>query len=69
MSHENSTTNEKDEPELELAFEYLVAKNKLQWITIGSEQAILMSLCLQDMVDELVMKKKGARIKRVSGEF
>ena len=38
----------------------------LQWITIGSEQAILMSLCLQDMVDELVMKKKGARIKRVS---
>ena len=28
-----------------------------------------MSLCLQDMVDELVMKKKGARIKRVIGEM
>ena len=25
-----------------------------------------MSLCLQDMVDELVMKKNGSRIKKVS---
>ncbi|XP_072042447.1 sorting nexin-17-like [Amphiura filiformis] len=62
VSHENNTSE--NEHDLELAFEYLVAKNKLQWITIASEQAILMSLCLQDMVDELVMKKKGARIKR-----
>ncbi|XP_034939958.1 sorting nexin-17 [Chelonus insularis] len=41
---------------LELSFEYLVAKNQLQWITISSEQAILMSVCLQSMIDELLLK-------------
>ena len=28
-------------------------------------QAILMSMCLQGMVDELIMKKQGKRLKRV----
>ncbi|XP_014475567.1 PREDICTED: sorting nexin-17 isoform X2 [Dinoponera quadriceps] len=41
---------------LELSFEYLVARNELQWITIASEQAILMSVCLQAMIDELLQK-------------
>lgn len=51
-------------PNLEIAFEYLVAKDTLKWITIFSEQAILISMCLQGMVDELLMKKQGKRIKR-----
>ena len=29
-------------------------------------QAILISMCLQGMVDELMMKKQGGRMKRVS---
>ncbi|KAL1464764.1 hypothetical protein WDU94_004382 [Cyamophila willieti] len=41
----------------QLAFEYLLAKNKLQWITIQSDQAILMSNLLQSIIDELVLKK------------
>lgn len=41
---------------MELSFEYLVARNELQWITIVSEQAILMSVCLQAMIDELLQK-------------
>lgn len=41
---------------LELSFEYLMARNQLQWITISSEQAILMSVCLQAMIDELLVK-------------
>lgn len=53
------------EPNLELSFEYLMAKEKLQWISIYSEQAILMSVCLQSMVDELLLKKVGAKIKQV----
>lgn len=53
------------EPHLELSFEYLIAKDKLQWISIFSEQAILMSVSLQSMVDELLLKKAGARIKQV----
>lgn len=44
---------------LELSFEYLIAKNQLQWITIASEQAILMSVCLQSMIDELLLKNVG----------
>ncbi|RLU15864.1 hypothetical protein DMN91_011620 [Ooceraea biroi] len=42
---------------LELSFEYLIAKNELQWITIASEQAIFMSVCLQAMIDELLQKR------------
>lgn len=53
-----------DDSQLELSFEYLVAKNKLQWVTIRSKQAILISLCLQSMVDELLLQKKGGHIKR-----
>lgn len=44
-----------------------MAKDKLQWITISSEQAILMSLCLQSLVDELIMKKNG--LKRRKGSY
>ncbi|XP_060819635.1 sorting nexin-17 [Bombus pascuorum] len=47
---------ESDEFSLELSFEYLIAKNQLQWVTVTSEQAILMSVCLQAMIDELLSK-------------
>ncbi|CAG2169867.1 unnamed protein product [Oppiella nova] len=48
----------------ELSFEYLLSKDHLQWITIISDQAILMSVCLQGMVEELLMKRNGKKIKR-----
>ncbi|KDR21557.1 sorting nexin-17 [Zootermopsis nevadensis] len=51
-------------PQLELSFEYLMSRDKLQWITIASEQAILMSVCLQAMVDELLLKKTGMKRKQ-----
>ncbi|KAK7091969.1 sorting nexin-17-like isoform X2 [Littorina saxatilis] len=50
--------------QLELSFEYLMSKDTLRWIAIVSEQAMLMSMCLQSMVDELIMKKQGKRFKR-----
>ncbi|XP_025986180.1 sorting nexin-17 [Solenopsis invicta] len=55
---QNGTDHPEDSNEcsLELSFEYLIARNKLQWITIASEQAILMSVCLQAMIDELLQK-------------
>lgn len=56
---------EKKAPLLELSFEYLMAKDKLQWISIFSDQAILLSVCLQSMVDELLLKKAGSDIKQV----
>ncbi|XP_012272921.1 sorting nexin-17 [Orussus abietinus] len=43
----------------ELSFQYLVARNQLQWITISSGQAILMSVSLQAMIDELLLKSAG----------
>ncbi|CAK9802462.1 Sorting nexin-17 [Anthophora quadrimaculata] len=51
---------ETDDFSLELSFEYLMAKNQLQWVTITSEQAILMSVCLQAMIDELISKTVGS---------
>ncbi|MEE6515309.1 hypothetical protein FKM82_023955, partial [Ascaphus truei] len=54
----------KTEVKLELAFEYLMSKDRLQWITISSPQAIMMSICLQSMVDELMVKKSGGSIKK-----
>jgi hypothetical protein len=42
-----------------------MSKDKLQWITVASEQAILMSVCLQAMVDELLLKKTGVKRKQV----
>jgi len=52
------------DPYLELSFEYLMARDKLEFITISSEQAILMSVCLQSIVDELLLKKAGLKIKQ-----
>ncbi|CAM9435487.1 unnamed protein product [Lampetra planeri] len=54
------------EVRLELAFEYLITKDKLQWISISSQQAIMMSICLQGMVDELMIKKSGGKIRKVN---
>uniref|UniRef100_A0A668AG11 Sorting nexin-17 n=1 Tax=Myripristis murdjan TaxID=586833 RepID=A0A668AG11_9TELE len=55
----------KCEVKLELAFEYLMSKDRLQWVTITSPQAIMMSICLQSMVDELMVKKSGGSIKKM----
>ncbi|XP_064428065.1 sorting nexin-17 isoform X2 [Mirounga angustirostris] len=53
------------EVHLELAFEYLMSKDRLQWVTITSPQAIMMSICLQSMVDELMVKKSGGSIRKM----
>ncbi|XP_032876882.1 sorting nexin-17 isoform X3 [Amblyraja radiata] len=55
----------KTETKLELAFEYLMSKDRLQWVTISSPQAIMMSISLQAMVDELMVKKSGGNIKKM----
>ncbi|BES94589.1 Hypothetical protein NTJ_07398 [Nesidiocoris tenuis] len=54
------------DPQLDLSFEYLIAKDNLQWITITSEQAILMAVCLQSIVDELLIKKSNCGYKQPS---
>ncbi|KAM6433904.1 sorting nexin-17 isoform 1-T1 [Rhynochetos jubatus] len=53
------------EVKLELAFEYLMSKDRLQWVTITSPQAIMLSICLQSMVDELMVKKSGGSIRKM----
>ena len=50
------------EPALELSFEYLMPNNRdMQWISITSPQAILMSLCLQSIVEELLWMKASEK--------
>ncbi|KAF7286957.1 hypothetical protein GWI33_002805 [Rhynchophorus ferrugineus] len=63
LENEPYSNNTAPHSALELSFEYLMSKDKLQWITIASDQAILMSVCLQSLVDELLFKKNGG-IKR-----
>lgn len=46
----------------ELSFEYLMAKDCLKWVTICSDQAMLISVCLQSIVDELLKQKNGADV-------
>ncbi|KAM9782684.1 sorting nexin-17 [Neosynchiropus ocellatus] len=69
VSLSNGTTtpcsSSKCEVKLELAFEYLMSKDRLRWVTITSQQAIMMSICLQSMVDELMVKKSGGSIKKM----
>ncbi|XP_015124106.1 sorting nexin-17 [Diachasma alloeum] len=59
--HNGMDRSEGSDYTLELSFEYLVARNQLQWITIVSEQAILMSVSLQGMIDELLRKGDEGR--------
>ncbi|KAH0505035.1 Sorting nexin-17 [Microtus ochrogaster] len=61
----SSPSRGRGEVRLELAFEYLMSKDRLQWVTITSPQAIMMSICLQSMVDELMVKKSGGSIRKM----
>uniref|UniRef100_A0AAY5EJP4 Sorting nexin-17 n=1 Tax=Electrophorus electricus TaxID=8005 RepID=A0AAY5EJP4_ELEEL len=65
VSGSNPCSSIKCDVKLELAFEYLMSKDRLQWVTITSPQAIMMSICLQSMVDELMVKKSGGSIKKM----
>eukprot|EP00094_Tigriopus_californicus_P004110 TCALIF_03959-PA protein Name:"Similar to snx17 Sorting nexin-17 (Danio rerio)" AED:0.08 eAED:0.08 QI:232/0.83/0.85/1/1/1/7/288/452 len=60
----NDTDPEDSGSKLELSFEYLMNNQELQWITIISPQAILMSLCLQSIVEELLRVRSGIAIKK-----
>uniref|UniRef100_A0A0B7A079 Sorting nexin-17 n=1 Tax=Arion vulgaris TaxID=1028688 RepID=A0A0B7A079_9EUPU len=61
---EKPTSSSNPKPQLDLSFEYLMSRDTLQWISVISDQAMLMSMCLQSMVDELIMKKHDKRFKR-----
>lgn len=51
---------------LTLSFDYLFAKNRLQWVTLRSKHAIVISMLLQSVVDELVRKNKKLPIRKPS---
>ena len=57
------------EPALELSFEYLMPNNRdMQWISVTSPQAILMSLCLQSIVEELLWMKANEKGEKLNIE-
>ena len=53
-----------DEGRVLAAARELNERPELQWVTIVSSQAILMSLCLQSMVEELLRIRNGVQIKK-----
>lgn len=62
---ESTSANEVSVPKsrFELSFEYLPPKGSLKWITIHSSQAVLISICLQNMVEEMLVKREGKRFR------
>lgn len=60
----NQNPVERGQPLLQLSFEYLVTKGTMKWISIISDQAIMMSMCIKDMVDELLRKRRGDKIRK-----
>lgn len=66
---DSSSSSNSPTHNMELSFEYLMSKNCLQWITIASEHAILMSVCLQSMVDELLNQKDGNDLNNIQVNF
>ncbi|CAK8696879.1 unnamed protein product [Clavelina lepadiformis] len=59
-----SSSEKSDNPLLQLSFEYLVSKGNLRWVSLLSDQAIVISMCIKSMVDELIRKRKGERIRK-----
>ncbi|XP_023949150.1 sorting nexin-17 [Bicyclus anynana] len=60
-SQSNGDNSLLDEPSknFELSFEYLLSKDNLVWVTLRTEHAIFISVCLQSIVDELMRQKNG----------
>ncbi|KRZ04635.1 Protein argonaute-2 [Trichinella zimbabwensis] len=44
----------------DLSFEYLFSNNHLEWITLRSSQSVLISCCLQSMIEEIVNSQSDA---------
>ena len=55
-----------DQPVLQLSLEVLIKKGTLIWISIYSDQAIMMSMCVKSMVTELLRKRNGEKVKKPS---
>jgi len=53
------------DPTKTLSFEYLQSKDNLEWITIFSDQAIVMALCLQEMVAQMVSNQQPLDPSRI----
>lgn len=57
---DSSTSSMEPSKNLELSFEYLISKDHLQWVTLRTEHATYVSVCLQSIVDELMQQKNGS---------
>ena len=50
---------------MQLSYNYLLAKDKLEWIYITGPHTILLSMLLQSVVSELIMNIKQIKIRKV----
>ena len=62
LIEESSAVMSRDN-KLELAFDYLFTKDKLQWVRLVGPQAIFMSSCLGSIVAELIDRKENRKIR------
>lgn len=52
-----------DTGSVRFSFEYFFGADKLQWINVESDQGIMISMCLQGIVDEILREKEGRAIR------
>ncbi|CAL4091031.1 unnamed protein product, partial [Meganyctiphanes norvegica] len=62
-SSSSSTVDGIRQVSLELSFEYLMSRDEMRWISVCSPQAVLISVCLQGMVAELLTNKSGYKVR------
>ena len=60
--HSNGHSNGGEDFRMSIMFEYLLGRDKLQWITIHSNEAVWISACLQSIVEELMLQKRGLKV-------
>ncbi|XP_061709179.1 sorting nexin-17 [Cydia pomonella] len=60
LSNGHRSLLEESNKNFELSFEYLISKDNLKWITLKTEHATFISVCLQSIVDELMRQKGGS---------
>ena len=62
----DKNASQKNQKQMIFAFEYLVSKGNLHWIRVTTKQAIMLSMAVKSMVDELLRRRRGEKMKKPS---
>ncbi|XP_065652124.1 sorting nexin-17 isoform X2 [Hydra vulgaris] len=64
----SSTPDSEKKENLQFSFEYLFKKGDIRWINVESTQAVMMSMVMQGIVDEILREQSGKGIRKKGEE-